>query len=240
MPTRRLVGLSLLAFPLAVQVPFSLLAVRFSYPDILQRSAGEVLTRFHDGGSPMVWTWYAYAGCTLGLAVVASGLPAALGQKGEVARLSVITGVLASVAQLLGLLRWTLVVPFLAGRWVEHPEQQQVLELVYETQHRLFGVMLGEHVGQLFMAAWTALASVMLLRANAPRWLAGAGFLSAVLFAVGLGAGLSRALTMPAFVQHAPLVAFILWSVWALGTGVVLSLRARAHPGVNRLNISAA
>lgn len=226
---RLVVGLSLIAFPLAVQVPFTLLVERFSYPDILLRPADEVLTRFHAGGSAMVWTWYAYALCTLGLAFIATMLPDVLEQKGAVARASVVSGVIAAIAQLLGLLRWTLVVPFLATRWMEHADQHQALEVAYEVQHRLFGVLLGEHVGPLFMAAWTALVSVMILKAKGSRLIAGAGFLSAVLFVGGLGSGLSRAVPMPAFVQPLPMLAFIVWSVWAIATGVLLVLRSRVR-----------
>lgn len=226
---RLVVGLSLIAFPLAVQVPFTLLVERFSYPDILQRSADEVLTRFHAGGSALVWTWYAYALCTLGLAFIATLLPDVLEQKGAVARASVVSGVIAAIAQLLGLLRWTLVVPFLATRWVEHADQHQAVEVAYEVQHRLFGVLLGEHVGPLFMAAWTALASVMILKANGPRLIAAAGFVSAVLFVGGLGSGLSRAVPMPAFVQPLPMVAFIVWSLWAVATGMLLVVRSRVR-----------
>lgn len=237
---RLVVGLSLIAFPLAVQVPFTLLVERFSYPDILQRSADEVLTRFHAGGSSMVFTWYAYALCTLGLFFVATMFPDVLEQKGPVARLSVASGVIAALSQLFGLLRWTLVVPFLATRWVENPEQHQALEVAYEVQHRLFGVLLGEHVGPLFMAVWTAAASVMLLKANAPRWLSAAGFVSAVLFIGGLGSGLSRAVPMPAFVQPLPMLAFIAWSVWALATGVLLVIRSRVGvPGGRSLKVAA-
>lgn len=226
---RLVVGLSLIAFPLAVQVPFTLLVERFSYPDILLRSADEVLTRFHAGGSAMVFTWYAYALCTLGLFFVATMLPEVLEQKGAVARLSVVSGVVAALSQLFGLLRWTLVVPFLATRWVEQPGQHQALEVAYEVQHRLFGVLLGEHVGPLFMAVWTATASVMLLKVNAPRLIAAAGFVSSVLFIAGLGSGLSRAVPMPAFVQPLPMFAFIAWSVWALATGVLLVMRSRVR-----------
>lgn len=212
MNERRLAGFGLLGFPLAVQVPFSLLAARFSYPDILVRGADEVLTRFHAGGTAMVATWYAYALCTPGLALVAVAMPAALGSRGLVARLSVVAGVLASVVQLLGLLRWTFVVPFLAERWVASPADHATLELLYEAQHRLFGVMLGEHVGQLFMAAWTACVSVLARDAKPLRWL---GVVAALLFFAGL--------------VHKPLalVAFITWSVWAVALGVWL-LR---HPG---------
>lgn len=229
MKTQRLaVGISLVAFPLAVQVPFNLLAVRYSYPDILTRDAGEVLTRFHDGGSGMVWTWYAYALCTLGLAFIASGLPEALGQKGAIARLSAVAGVVASVAQLLGLLRWSMVVPFLAERWVAHPDQHAVLEVAYEVQHRLFGVMLGEHVGQLFMGLWTAFVSVLLLRAGKPKAIAALGFAASLLFISGMGAQLARAVPMPGFVLAFPMWAFIVWSLWAIATGVVVARGGRA------------
>ncbi len=223
MKTQRLaVGVALIGFPLAVQVPFNLLAVRYSYPDILNRTAGEVLTRFHEGGAGMIWTWYAYALCTLGLLFAAALLPEALGQKGGVARVSVIAGVLASVTQLLGLLRWTLVVPFLAERWVAQPEQRPMLELAFEVQHRLFGVMIGEHAGQLFMGLWTATASVLLARAAAPRFVAIAGHVSAALFIAGLGAQLARYVALPAFVTTLPLLAFVAWSLWAIAAGVVL------------------
>lgn len=218
-------GLALVAFPLVVQIPFNLLVVKFSYPDILLRTPDEVLTRFHAGGSEMVLTWYAYALCTLGLAFVAAMLPGVLGQKGAVARLSVISGVVASVAQLLGLLRWSMVVPFIASRWVEHPEQRPALEVAYEVQHRLFGVMLGEHVGQLGMGVWTVLVSVMLLRVAAPKVIAATGFVAGALFILGMGAQLGRAVPVPSVVLTFPLLAFVAWSVWALAAGVTIALR---------------
>ncbi len=225
---RLAVGISLVAFPLAVQVPFNLLAVRYSYPDILTRDAGEVLTRFHEGGSGMVWTWFAYALCTLGLAFIATALPQVLGQTGLVGRLSATAGVVASVAQLLGLLRWSMVVPFLADRWVAHPEQRAALEIAYEVQHRLFGVMLGEHVGQLFMGVWTALVSVLLVRTGAPKWVAGVGFVASALFVSGMGAQLARAVPMPGALLLFPMLAFIVWSLWAIATGVVVARGGRA------------
>jgi hypothetical protein len=85
----------------------------------------------------------------------------------------------------------------------------------------------GEHVGQLFMGVWTALASALLLRALGSRLLAVAGFLASALFLVGLGAGLSRAVPLPAALQQVPMVAFIAWSLWSIAAGVTL-LRCRA------------
>ncbi|MFT3712947.1 MAG: DUF4386 family protein [Archangium sp.] len=211
-------GLSLAVTPLVLQVPFGLLAAKYDYPDILLRDAGEVLTRFHDAGPGMVWTWWFYALCTLGLFVAALTVPDALGMTGSAKKFSTATGLVASFAQLLGLLRWVFVVPYLAQAWVEHAADQQTLRVVFETQHRLFGVLLGEHVGQLFMALWTA--SVALHLAN--KVLRGLGLLSAATLLLGLGAGLARAVPMPALVTHAPLIGFLAWVIWAVATGVVL------------------
>jgi hypothetical protein len=218
----RLVGLTLLAFPLVVQVPFGLLAATFSYPDILTRSADEVLTRFQRGGETLVWTWYGYALCTLGLLFAAVELPSALGQGGVLARLSVWAGALSAAAQLLGLLRWVFVVPFLAEQWVAQPEAHLTLTCVYEVQHRLFGVLLGEHVGQLLLGAWTGLAAMLWRRAGRGRLVAWLGFVSAAGLGLGLAAGLSRVVALPAVFQHVPLVAFIAWTVWAVSTGAGL------------------
>lgn len=217
--SRRL-GLVMVAFPLAVQAPFGWLAATFSYPDILLRPPDEMLVRFHAGGAAMVWAWYAYAACTAGLLAMAVLLPRVLGARGAVAQASVALGVVAAVAQALGLLRWVLVVPWLAARWVEDPGARPALAVAYEVQHRLFGVVLGEHLGQAAMGGWTLAAAVLLARAGAPRWLVGLGAVCGGLFWLGLGAGLVRVVPLPAAVGQVPVVAFVLWSGWCVAAGV--------------------
>lgn len=233
MKTARLVvGLTLVCFPLAVQVPFGLLAIRFGYPDILLAGGSEVLPRFHAGGTSLVLTWYFYALCTLGLLPTALMLPEALDQRGRLAQFSVVAGVTAGLTQLLGLLRWTLVVPMLAQRWVERPLEQAAIEQSYELQHRLFGALVGEHVGQLFMGLWTVAVALLLLRTGGPRWLAVGGLVAGGLFLLGLGAGLARALPLPAALGQVPMLAFVLWSAWSVALGgLLLRRRNRSQKG---------
>lgn len=225
-----------------MQVPLSLSIANRSSPDILSRGADEVLTRFHAGGSGMVWTWYVCALCTLGQGFVATQLPRALEASEGVARLSMATGVIASLSQLPGLLRWTLVVPFLAQRWVEQPDQHPMIELVHETEHRLSGLMSGEHVGQLFMGLWAVTVAFMLWRARAPRFISIAGLTAGALFLLGLGAGLSRSVPMPHFVDPLPMVTFMRWSAFALAAGGWGAWTARfshvGKPGIPRTNAS--
>lgn len=225
---RLFVGTLLIALAVLVQVAFGMLAVNFNYPDILMHNAQEALTRFHGGGATLVWTWYVCALCLVGFFFVVVLFPTVIGQENSMAsRIGRLSGVVAAVAQLTGLLRWSLVVPFLAERWLNHPEQHAFLEVAYELQHRLFGVMIGEHIGQLFLAVWTLSASVLLSRFAAPLWIAAMGGLMGVLFLGGLGAGLSRSVSMPSFVSSLPMVAFMGWSLWIVVVGVFVTRRAK-------------
>jgi hypothetical protein len=47
------VGVLLILVPIAFNVLFAELARTFDYPDILRREPGEILTRFHAGGTAL-------------------------------------------------------------------------------------------------------------------------------------------------------------------------------------------
>jgi hypothetical protein len=225
---RVVLGLVLVVFPLLVQIPFTVLGVTFDYPDILRRPPAEVLERFAAGGDGLVLVWYAYALCVVPFLVAVVVLPQALAASAGRRRLIRALGVISAVTQLVGLLRWTLVVPALASSYVDPAASEATRAAVvvaFDTQHRLFGNLLGEHVGQLTLALWTLLiASTQ--SAVALRWL---GRLGAALFLLGLGDGLATVIAVPGaeLLGHAPLVAFLVWTAWMVATGVGLVRRAR-------------
>ena len=227
MRAERFVGWVMLLFPLAVNVPFGLLAARFGYPDVLRQPAAHVLTRFAEGGPSLVWTWYAYALLVVPYLAAVVLLPRVLDDEaGPGLRVATVLGVLSCAVQLLGLLRWTFVVPALASSYVApgmDEATRRALEVAFTMQHQLFGVMLGEHVGQLFLAGWTAGMCAAWVRAGRGRAVALLGALSALLFLVGLVDGLSTVLPLsPGPLSQAPMVAFGLWCLWSLGTGLQL------------------
>lgn len=225
------IGVALAVFPLLVQIPFNILVVTFDYPDILRRPSSEVLARVTAGGDGLTWTWYAYAMCVVPFLVTLIVLPEALelppGRRTMVRTL----GVISAVTQLVGLLRWTLVVPALASASAEPAASQatrDAIAVAFDVQHRVLGNLLGEHVGQLTLAMWTLLIAG---RQDCAvwRWL---GRLGATLFLVGLGDGLATVIDLPGaeLIGHVPLVAFIVWTAWMVASGVSLvhtSLRAR-------------
>ncbi|QSQ19779.1 DUF4386 domain-containing protein [Pyxidicoccus parkwayensis] len=237
MRAERFVGWVMLLFPLAVNVPFGLLATRFGYPDVLRQPAAQVLTRFAEAGPSLVWTWYAYALLVVPYLAAVVLLPRILNDAAStVLRVATVLGVLSCAVQLFGLLRWTFVVPALASSYVAPGTDEatrRALEVAFTVQHQLFGVMLGEHVGQLFLAGWTASTCLAWVRAGRGRLVAGLGALAALLFLVGLVDGLATVLPLsPRLLAQVPVAAFGLWCLWSLSTGIQLLRHGARAPVV--------
>src|SRR5690242_7520884 len=107
--------------PVIFNLAFGLLAARFDYPDILRRPTAEVLARFRQGGTTLLLIWWAFALSAVLFAplvvVVSRSLGDAGGTGGANKTLLAVgstVGVLASIVQFLGLIRWPFLVPYLA------------------------------------------------------------------------------------------------------------------------------
>ena len=84
MSTRRRTALALGLFPPLIMVPFTILAVRFDYPDVLRTGAASLLPAFQAGGAPLVAVWFAYALAIVPFLVAVVALPAVLGVSSEI------------------------------------------------------------------------------------------------------------------------------------------------------------
>ena len=77
-----------------------------------------------------------------------------------------VVGVLASVVQFLGLIRWPFLVPYLArvAREAEPDSAAgQAVDVVFQSFNRYLGVAVGEHLGYAFTGLWSILAGVALI-----------------------------------------------------------------------------
>jgi hypothetical protein len=226
---RVVTGAALALFPLLVQIPFGILAARFDYPAVLRLPAEVLLPRFAAGGPALVAVWLAYALCVLPFMIAVVATPAALGRRD--ARLPLVLGVVTTAAQWIGLLRWTFVVPALAARYVDPTASEATraaIAVAFEVQHRLFGALLGEHVGQATLALWTACVSAIVSPALGARVLRPLGFTAAGLFLAGLSQGIGEPLGVGVrALAHVPVVAFGVWSIWVIGLGARLAWVAR-------------
>ncbi len=216
----------LIAAPVWFNVTFTMLAKRFDYPDVLREPAGTILERFGEGGSRLVWTWWAFAasGLLLVPAVVLVAIAATSG--GALVAVATVLGVLAALVQLLALLRWSYLVPWLARQRAAaaSPQERQTIEITFEAFHRFLGVGVGEHLGYLLTGLWTATIGVAI---------ALDGVIAAWLGWVGLAVGLGLVVCSTEFLGSneergwklagaAVPILYVAWSLWLVGLGVAL------------------
>ena len=222
-------ALALLVFVIAAAVPYSWLIAHFAYPGILQAPAVEILTKFHAGGSSLVFAWLAFGVSALLFIPVALGFERLFSLAGLKPNGSALMGAASALLQAIGLLRWVLVVPALASSFVAADSAsatREAITVVFDAVHRYGGMVLGEFLGQLLLAAWTGLAGLQMMRANlVPRWLAVLGCLTLPLWVLGQSKLLHGVLPAIPSLDLIPL-AFMAWELWLVAIAVVLLVRA--------------
>jgi len=215
---------------------YGLLTMSFDYPGILREPAGEVLRRFAAGGPSLVLLWYGFALTPALFIPAAILLRRAFPATTPLLDLAVPLGVLAGFTQVLGLIRWPFLVPDLARTFLDPAasEATQAAALtVFAAFHQYAGVAIGEHLGYLFTGTWTLVIAGAMLNAPVFRpWLGWVGIGSALGILVGLlePAGIAFAGTINA-------VAYLVWSLWLIGTGISL-LRAQPEVAVNPVAVN--
>ena len=226
MTSPRFVAGSLLAIvPVVFMAGFTGLQVTFGYPDILRRPAGEVLTRFAEGGADLHLYWYAMFASALALIAGSIAMGISLWERDRlIAGLSIGFGALAGLVQGLGLLRWVILVPMLAGHYTD-PAATDIDRVVttglFDFANQYLGAGVGEHVGYMFTAVWTALIATLLMRDH--RVIALSGYAIGLGIAFGLLEPFGVALAGPVVA-----IAFSLWAVWTLAVGIMTLRGSRA------------
>jgi hypothetical protein len=202
-------GLIILAIVLA-NAAFVGLGSVFNYPDILQEPSDQILTEFRADEGSIVAHFIMLALSAALLAPIA----VLLGRLADDERgpLSVRVGIAAAVVQVIGLLRWPLIVPSLADSNDTGS---------FDTVHTVLGTVVGETFGYLLTAAWTVLIISALARHLAGRWFSLLGHAAAAVIAVGVLVPLD----VPGG-DFANFLCYILWTVWMLVFATLILRRA--------------
>ena len=221
---RRVTGILLILTPVAFNVFFTLLSVTFGYPDILREPAGYVLRSFDAGGGGLVAIWYGFMLTAVLFVPLAVLVHRVLAGPGAPFYLGVATafGVVAGVVQFLGLVRWPILVPYLADVYLDPGSSEatrESAEVVFGAFNQYSGVAVGENLGYMFTGLWTALVSLAMM--GSPlfgRWLGWAGLVAAAGIFVGIlePAGFGAAADIV-------VVGYILWSLWLAAAGISFS-----------------
>jgi len=220
-------GLFLLG-ALAFATAATALSVMFNWPDVLREPADVVLPAFAAGGPALVWTWFAAAWTYGLLAVPILLLPAVLGLRGNPAmKVATYAGAASVLLSLTGFLRWVFVVPALAGSYVTGDGQTRAaVAAAWTAQHQFGGALLGEHLGQLLVIAWSVTLSVIFLRSGIlPRWLGATGLTVSIIYLLNQGDILATA--VPGFPVWDPagLIGSTGWGLWIAALGISILAR---------------
>ncbi|GIH92873.1 DUF4386 family protein [Planobispora siamensis] len=224
-----LTAILLIVGAVVVNTAFALLGTAFDYPDVLQYPAEEVLRRFHADRVQITALFLLLAAGAALLAPIAVWT-ARLAGTGPLPRTSVAVGVAAAAVQVVGLLRWPLLVPALAAT-VADPGATAIARAAaverFHTLHTLLGQIVGEAFGYLLTAAWTVLIVVALRRGDTAhpvvhrfvlgRFSAGLALLSVPLILTGLLVPLGA----PG-ADLANFIGYVAWSLWLVVFGVGL------------------
>ncbi len=224
-------ALMLIAVPVAFNLAFFELGRAFDYPNILRREPAEILRRFAAGGAALILRWEALLLSALAMVPLVVLVAVVLGASPALTALSVVVGTAAALVQALGLVRWPFAVPELARRYLaaEGPDgaaTRRSIELTFSALHRLLGVGVGEHLGYLLTGLWTLLlAGSILTTAVVPGWFGLVGIPIGIALLIGtlefVGPHEERGWPLAGTIVP---VAYVAWSLWLIGLGIVLLL----------------
>jgi Domain of unknown function (DUF4386) len=233
---RRVTGWLLVVGAVAFAVAATVLSSTFDWPDILREPPEVVLPAFVDGGTSLVWTWFAVAWTYAILLVPVLLLPAALGRRDDpVLQAATFVGAASVLLALIGFLRWVFVAPALAHSYVGgDPATQAAVAAAWMAQHQFGGALLGEHLGQLLAIGWSITVSLLIVRTRMlPRWVGWAGLVASVLYLFNQGDILATAIPDVPVWDLGGLLGSTLWGLWVIALGVaVLRAPRRGAMGV--------
>jgi hypothetical protein len=218
-------GLLLILVPIAFNATFFLLQRAFEYPDILRKPTDYILRRFKDGGASLRRLWYAFALSAILFLPVPVLVHQVFGPDAPwFLVIGTVLGVLASLVQIFGLIRWPFLVPSLADMYTDpaaSPATRDSVAVTFQAFHRYAGVAIGEHLGYLFTSAWTFVLCFAIIQTAVVNPLFGwLGMIPALGIFMGV---FEETGFKPAGIINA--ISYILWSVWLIALGAVLLLQ---------------
>jgi hypothetical protein len=221
--TQKLTACMLIGTAVVTNVAFFALGTVFNYPDVLNEPAGDVLVAFRESQGSVA-AWFVVLACSAALlAPIAVGVGRL--SPNRAMRVAVPIGITAALVQVIGLLRWPILVPGYAAHATSvNPDVAEAARDSFATANNVLGTVVGETFGYLLTAVWTVLVVIALGRRFAGRWFQPLGLTSAGLVV----AGVLSPLGLPV-IDTANFVGYILWSVWLVAVGIAILHHQRRH-----------
>jgi len=224
MKTNKTTGLLFILGALGVFIPYTILTITFDYPDILRQDAGLVLTKFHQGGSSLILTWWLFAVLGLPMLVAYKQLGSQLEHKSASVNWLTTIGIIGLVTQMTGLLRWTFVVPILANNYYSGTDAaKEISKAMFQVVHQYGGVVLGEHLGQLFTIIWViGITRVLQTSKIVPGWMIWLGYGASFIYLLAQAELFATVVSSFPVWDMAGFIGSTLWLIWLIAMGVHL------------------
>ncbi len=219
----KLIGVLLITGTIALFIPYTILINTFSYPDILRQDTATILNAFHKGGSKLIWTWFAFAFTGLPLLPAYILIGENLKEKTSLVKVATVFGVIGLIVQMIGLLRWTFVVPVLANSFVHATDEvtRAASIVAFKTIHQFAGVLLGEHMGQSFTIIWTVMISIALQQSKAiPSWVSYFAYAASGIYILAQAELFATVIPFFPMWDAAGFLGSSLWLLWMIILGV--------------------
>ena len=225
---QRTTGALFVVAVVAFLVSATALSLMFDWPDILRENPDYVLTQYDDGGTALVWVWFAVAWSYF-LLLPPLVLLGRVMERHDVERpyvgLATLIGAASVIASLVGFLRWVFVLPDLVDLYtaVGATDATRAVVAAYTAQHQYGGALIGEHVGQLLAIIWSGMISTAMLRSRLfPSWLGYFGLIASAIFLLAQGEVMETAIEGFPVLDVAGLLGSTLWGLWILAVGLRL------------------
>jgi hypothetical protein len=224
---RQLTGLFFILGAVLVNVPYTLLIMNFDYPEILRAPVDHILTRFQAGGNSLIYTWLAFAWVGLPMLFGVIMLKRILEKENSpFLETATTVGVIGLIVQVIGLLRWIFVVPVLARLYADPattPTTRDSIAALFLAIHQYGGVVLGEHMGQLFIIIWMSMISAIIYRSLLfARWVAWLGWVASAVYLLAQTELFATAIPDFPALDWAGLFGSLLWLLWMIVIGIYL------------------
>lgn len=224
---RQLTGLLFVIGAILINIPYTLLIMNFDYSDILRAPTAEILTKFQAGGSPLIYTWLAFAWTGMPILFGMIMLNQVLGkEKFPFLETATTIGVIGGIVQVVGLLRWVFVIPVLARLFTDpttDSAMKAAIPVVFIAVHQYGGVILGEHMGQFLTIIWMSMISAIIYKSPLfAKWVAWLGWIASAVFILAQTELFATAIPNFPVIGWAGLYGSLLWLAWTIILGVFL------------------
>lgn len=205
-------------------IPYITLIFIFDYPDILRMPADHILTKFHDGGTLLILVWWVFSLAGLPLLWAVIFLSKIIGEEYQNVRVATTFMIIGGITQIVGLLRWVFVVPILSNNYANYPDtSQKTVSILFLVVHQYGGVILGEHLGQLFSIIWTLIVCRHFIKSKTLHPFMGwFGIISSFIYLLGQTELFATVIPSFPVIGWAAPIGSTLWLLWMIALGVLL------------------